>query len=555
MARTRYTNTVPLGQEGTGAAQIFGPSRALQHYLGVANREQDRLQRQQEQANQIYAQNTREFNRYINDISQKVSTPMYGQEKQKRLAELTQKAAELRSRGVDVLNPSSGNISDPDAVEVRAGFNDLLAGVEREKEINNYRARVLQDFAKDPTKYRQSDIDALTKFADNVSYDDFRSGNYTLPQITPRVNYLDDGTKAKFGSTVQEVVETKLPDGRVRMETVTKPNVEQLLNQTEAAFRNPNYQRDIEKEIQEKTGDLIPFSALLHTTDRDEVREQLDARMKAINAPGSQDNNPAVQLMAAGEITGFDDPKYQEFLDEYTDEWLEAEKILANAKNDYMVGMQSNIDQKNQVKYDSSEVNNARAAARERRAQEAHNLAQQQRRTSIAVNQARLSGTLPDGSSSVLDEASDSVLSPEDSEHTIVGFDAIPFNGGSISMKPSDKWNASDGSKVAETKSPRLNITSLATVAIDKNGNIVSGDNPEELAKNPNVKEFRTVAVMSNHKGRTELRPISNIPSESFSGPKKKEYGSKKKAQDSITEQYNKMMKSDNSQSLEDINW
>src|SRR5690606_2339346 len=44
---TNYMNTVPLGREGTGAAQILGPNRALQYALQQNQERQRRLERGQ----------------------------------------------------------------------------------------------------------------------------------------------------------------------------------------------------------------------------------------------------------------------------------------------------------------------------------------------------------------------------------------------------------------------------------------------------------------------------------------------------------------------------
>lgn len=552
---TPYTNSVPLGREGTGAAQIFGPSRALQYWLGVSQRDQDRLQSQQDQIARQQMANNNQFRRDINDYQSKISSPWWNTDLTERAKVLSTQGAEFMARGV---NPYSGSIDPKDnenLVNWRGDWNTLLGQQAGISDLKKQTDAIVADYNKNPTKYRREDIQQLINTPKNFTYQDFVDGKVQLPNIQPIVRFDQEGANSKFGATVQTVEETVGNDGIRQTQIVTKPNEELLLSRTETAFRsNPQYINEVNKRLEEKGYDTN-VQSLFQTTNKDELRTLIDARLRAVNAPQELDANgnpivnPVVQLAANGSIPSFDSKEYQDFLDEAVDEQVKAEKVLHDAKDEFMIGAQSNIDQKYQVKYDDIIARNRRANDSARMARERQNAYLRNQSLSAEIKRMKIAGTLPDSAEEYMEDSEDTPLNTSQDGATLTSYNTIPYSSSTVSINATNVWDTKTG-KSKTSKPIRGSVSGIGMVGLDKDGNIIEGSNPDELLGNPNVKEFRTVALVQNTSSsikRNEPYPISSIPSSSFSGPKKKDWDSKLETQKAATKEYNNRLKATSS--------
>lgn len=508
-----YRNSVPLGQEGTGAATVLGPSRAAQYWLGVAQQDQNRLQRQQDMYQQTQQRNNLQFGKDINDILGNATSPLWASDFTKYSTDLMTKGGELRSRGI---NPYSTSINPENMEELqgwRGDANRLLNYKAQADQVKQWQDTQMQQVLKNPGAYRQSDIDAIRNIDKNYSFEDLVSGRVQPPQIQPKIDFQKEALDSKFNATM--TVPQSVTDANGITTTVTTTR----LNEPVARAFVDNTFRPGTPAAQEITGRLQDagiegtFDQLLGTTDRAELTSYIDGMLRS-NDPG----NPLTGLMAEGVVPNVDTPEYERFLNDAVDEQLKAERILEKAKNEALLGLQAGVKESDKVSYSN-------LIARERRAIE--NQARANRNSDAAYRNTTLSiqkklRDLDNDEDTMIDEAVDIDFSEDygdgATEEGIKVFGTIPLNTPSVSISPAEITSVRTGQKEKQPE-VRGNITGVGIVAYDANGNVVQGNSPEELAKNPDVVRFAPQALVQDNRRRSYSYNTNNIPVSSLSKP------------------------------------
>lgn len=535
---TGYTNTVPLGQEGTGRAQVLGPSRALQYWLGQSQRDQDRLRAQQDQFVKQQQANNAQFTKDINSYTSQAVSPLWSSDFTNYGNRLASTGAQMRAEGVNPYSNTLDQSGNERIMSWRGEANTLLNAKAQADEIKRQRDIILNDSLKNPTKYRTADLNRIRNIDKEFSFDDLLAGRAVVPNIQPKVDFSQEGAKIKLGTT--DTITRTTEGGTEVINTKTTVDPQKLITQTETVFRPDSI---ASKEVEGRLSDAginIGYDDLYGTTDRDELRGIIDARLRSPNAPDAQ---PLIDLSSQGGMPSYDSPEYQTMLDNAVDSQLKAERILENAKNEYVAGLQSGINEKERISFSNAKSSEQRAQRREVAQVRKDNLYMANQALAAEIKRRTLNGSLKKDDYSRIEESEDVTLSPDGSP-PVVSFGTIPYSSVSVSVNPTKTWT-SDGSQV-KGRSIRGNATGIGMVALDANGNIVQGDNPEQLMRDPNVKSFEAVALIqtSNNSIKT-TRPynLNSIPSSSFADKKRSEWESSVRVQQAAAEELNKQLR------------
>lgn len=224
-----YTNSVPLGQAGTGSAFLLGESQAANRYL----QEQDYQRRLAEQQRQRDAQQlAQDWQRN----ALKVEGGLYwNNEFNNRINDHIQKGIQLRNMGVNPygynIDPNAQKAQEEYALERAALESDMGARKTLETELKNRFALLKAN----PDKYDPQSIAELN----NVVSGDFRNAlNGGLPNLQERYNPLAVVQKVTPSqSTTERVV------GNQRIKS-TGINKDETLNSIQSALAaDPQSQR------------------------------------------------------------------------------------------------------------------------------------------------------------------------------------------------------------------------------------------------------------------------------------------------------------------------
>ena len=224
-----YTNSVPLGEAGTGSAFLLGESQAANRYL----QEQDYQRRLAEQQRQRDAQQlAQDWQRN----ALKVEGGLYwNNEFNKRINDHIQKGIQLRNMGV---NPYGYN-TDPNAQKAQEEYVLESAALERDmgsrKTLEGELKKRFELLKANPDKYDPQSIAELN----NVVSGDFRNAlNSGLPNLQERYNPLSVVQKVTPSqSTTERVV------GNQRIKS-TGINKAETLNSIQSALAaDPQSQR------------------------------------------------------------------------------------------------------------------------------------------------------------------------------------------------------------------------------------------------------------------------------------------------------------------------
>src|SRR5690606_1745774 len=105
------------GRGNTGDTTVLGPSRALQHWLGISQQEQGRLQQQQDRYQQTQAAYNQKFAQTNMESAAKFASPLWSQDFAKRGSNLIGMGSQLVGRGV---NPYRTNLNPENQEELMA---------------------------------------------------------------------------------------------------------------------------------------------------------------------------------------------------------------------------------------------------------------------------------------------------------------------------------------------------------------------------------------------------------------------------------------------------
>lgn len=453
----KYRNTVPLGQEGTGAATILGPSRALNHWLGVTDRQQQSLMSQQQQYQATQQGYNQQFGKDINKSVTDSASPLWSSDISKLGSELLSRGGQMRSQGI---NPYSTNIT-PENQEMLEGFrgdtNKLLEISQKAKDIRTWQDDTIKQIMKSPGDYRQEDIDAVRNIDKNHSFEDLVAGNIQLPQIQPKINFQDEANKAKFSATITAPEETAMPDGGIRTETKTRLNTELATQFMDNAFKpGTTYAKEVEARMREN-GIEGSFGQLRGTTDKDEIREYIDGYLRS-----SDESNPVIDLIAKGEIPAIGTPEYNRFLDDAVNEQLKAERILDDAKKEFFTGLQANVKESDKVSYNYGQAQQKIRLENQAMKRISHNL---------SVTNSKLDIAKKKGEATEKDPILDITISSGDgnSKYVLAGASA-----GSGSTTPfffnvsKDAFETNSQTKVSGSTQERGSLVGVGVIAVNK---------------------------------------------------------------------------------------
>lgn len=549
---TGYRNSVPLGQEGTGAATVLGPSRAAQYWLGVAQQDQNRLQRQQDMYQQTQQRNNLQFGKDINDILGKSTSPLWANDFNKFSTDLMTKGGDLRSRGI---NPYATNINPENMEELqgwRGDANRLLNYKAQADQVKQWRDTQMQQVLKNPLAYRQSDIDAIMNIDKNYSFEDLTSGRVQPPQIQPKIDFQKEALDSKFNATMTVPESVTDANGITTTVTTTRLNEPVARAFVDNTFRpGTPAAKEVTSRL-EDAGIEGTFDQLLGTTNRDEVTNYIDGLLRSANDSG----NPLTNLMAEGVVPNVDTPEYNRFLDDAVSEQLKAERILEKAKNEALLGLQAGVKESDKVTYSNLLAREQRAI--ENQARSARNSDASYRNTMLGIQKKLLD--LSGEDNEMLNEAVDIDFAEYDGNTKVMDgikvFGAIPLNTPSVSINPATTIDVENGEKT-KTSELRGNISGVGIVAYDSNGNVVDGESPEALARNPRVTSFKPQVVVQDNRRRSYSYSPGNVPVTSLS---KQAQANVKKAisiQEKTAQQLNNQLKKRpaSSQNTESTSW
>lgn len=468
-----YRNSVPLGREGTGAATVLGPNRALQYWLGVSQQDQNRLQGQQDRYQQTQAAYNQKFAQTNMENASKFASPLWAQDFSKRGQNLIGMGSQLVSRGI---NPYRTNLNPENQEELMAyqgEANTMLNLKAQADDLRKWQVKTMDEIAKNPSKYRQEDIDKVRNLDQLYSFDDFVSGKVQVPQIQQKIDFLNEGASAKFNATVTMPVETRMPDGGIRTETKTRLNVDLANQYVDMAFRpGTEYATEVEGRLREKGIDGS-FDQLLGTTDRAEVRSYIDSYLRS-----PDESNPVIDLMISGAVPAIDTPEYDKYLEDATNEQLKAEKILEDSKKQFFTGLQSGVKEADKVSYDYKAVSNQRAAQR---------AAMQNRKDQLSMKKTTLEISGLEGKGQPEDVYDLRIVS-EDSEQNPTEYVLAGAKSGSttqfnFNISP-DAYNTTYNQPVSGASQARGSLIGTGVIAVDqKTGQPLGGHVSEHIGK------------------------------------------------------------------------
>lgn len=323
MANVPYTNTVPLGEAGTGAAFILPESQAvnsLNQYIDSETRQRAIAQRQAALQAQATAKAWQD-----NQLKIKGGTLWQ--------PEINQRAKDIMDLGMFLqknnVNPNMVS-NDPELEKRRQYYQDQKANLLRDVDARD-------QFVKQAQQYEQEIGKQDAGYYDPQSvqqYHDFISGKLPLSQISaqglqmptlqkqfnlhPLVDKIPGVPIKTTGTNPHTGVKT----------TMVLPNEDAHAEIAQSLVNNnPAVQADIAK----KAG--VPYSEIGNTTDVNAIKKHLDDYWRS---------NPNIPQLVKMGITSYQNPEYEKMIDS------QAKKIAgaAKVKSDYINGIKTTLDNK-----------------------------------------------------------------------------------------------------------------------------------------------------------------------------------------------------------------
>lgn len=514
---TNYMNTVPLGREGTGAAQILGPNRALQYALQQNQERQRRLERGQleyERNQQGYANafqrsmmetmNTVGGTRYVNpNIRNAIASATN---------EWARQGGQLMSQGINPFNPYQSE----DSRDVSQQHNQSRAEIQSVLAINNQLMKqkdaFIKEYEKDSSKYDVDEFKAYEQWYQDLTPEDIMAGNITPPTVSQPYD-IGAGVSKQFGDITRPFRREMTDEaGNPILQEGVEADVPRIMGIVENQFNNVNSDevREVNRRLRKDFGSNASVDGLLGTTDRAEIRSILDGEFR-----NPSDNNPIVELMASGINAAPGTEEYERFLDQATDEQLKAEMILDDAKQEAATALVQRVNPTMKQKYDFTLRNQQ---LRERAAADtARNSLAAYRNTLLSIQKKERG--IDEEEDAMIDEATDLDFSMDygdgDVEEGITVWGAIPQSTPSISVNQGKSVDVYSG-KQTDAEGIRGNITAVGLVGVDKDGNVVDGASPDALVDNPSVVKFVPKVVVQDNKRNSHIYDINSIPTESL---------------------------------------
>lgn len=514
MAINNYENSVPLGREGTGAAQILGPNRALQYFLGQNQRQQDRLLGEQQRYQQQQERYNAQFNKQLMELGELAQSPMYSQDFAELTNQLMKQGGELMSQGINPYNPYQNETSRAAVQQWQGEVNKLRSAKTAVEALKKTRDGMIEDYLKNPSDYEFDDYKKIRDFENEVSLDDIMNGQTNIPQLSKKLNIGQDFIK-KYGEVYRERTEMTTDEaGNPMRSQIREVDTDRIKNIVNSDFNaNTPYGQEVNRRLRRQFGDSASMDGLLGTTNRDEIRQILDAEFR-----NPSENNPIVELRANGVNARPGTPEYDSFLESAVNEQLQAELILDDAKQEAASALMGNTNTRRTDRLDFTvqrEADRRQAFATSERNKNAS-----YQNTLLSIQKKQSSG---DDEADAMSETAVDIDFSEDYgdgevESGITVWGAIPLNTASVSISPATTTDVKTGGKVKQNEI-RGNISAVGVVGYDSKGNVVQGSSPEELLKNPKVVKFEPQVIIQDNKKQSHSYNVNNIPVSSLSKP------------------------------------
>lgn len=512
---TGYTNSVPLGQEGTGAAQIIGPNRALQYALGNIQRNQDRLYQEQQRYQAKQQAYGDQFQKTLFEMNELANTPMFQGEFSALTNALVQQGAQLRSQGVNPYNPNQ----TPESAAAVQQFNSDMNKVKQAKTLvdNLYAERkaLVNKYNSNPSSYDFDEYSKIKDFEKNFNLQDVMEGRAQLPALS-EIYDIGKGLTTKYGEVYTQgtVMDRDAQGNPIRREVkeADKPRIATIIN-SEFTKGTPAA-NEVDRRLRSQFGDGATIDGLLGTTDREAIKSVLDSQFRN----DTSDANPIVELMSKGKIPALDSPEYDRFLDEAVNEQLKAERVLDDAKQQAANSLIGKVNTKDTWKFDFSLRDQARKDRAESRAEAKHSQSMYKGSLEIGKLQNEISGAVGNISDVTIRTANDT---------PIVLAGATSGSTTEFEYNPTKKSYNVDTQKSDTNKRESAKLMGVGVVAIDKNTGVVYPGDPRDYIGNPNaVFETRAQVRAKVKRGsRTETQDFLEDPtviSNSLAGENKK---------------------------------
>lgn len=503
-----YTNTVPLGQVGTGAAYVLGPNMALQQWMGAVQQDNQQRQVERRDAKRQQQANFRDFNQRMAQFQP--SSSMYRDDVNELLSQHMQKGAALMAQGKNPYNP---NYNDPEAIRESQEFL---------KEENNIKVvqSVIADTAKQRDAYLKEWNDDKNAF-DYESYlriQNFEQENSIADLIEGRAQIPGLERSFDMGSFVKSNVPTpsvqiqdyerdekgkiKLnPDGTSVLRSENQPDIEKITDNVMTAFQSGSGRNYLNRKLRE-AGVQGDATGLIGSTDEDEVRQQLDEWYRS-PAPG----NPAGELIYEGRIPALDTPEYERFLDDSVREQLRAERAAFPVLNQAVQRAVGAVDPKMSMKANFDYQKELSRQNREKR---------DAARLALAQSNARRRASSGSSDRDVTYSGDDLVPVGSDSRGNagmVPVQNGINFYNTAVTMTGGGAYNMNRRENQRDTPSISGQLVKLGEYPFDRSTGLLLSE--EEASTNPNVEYRKMAQVRQSDGGVTSdlLVPASKIPS------------------------------------------
>lgn len=532
---TGYQNSVPLGQEGTGAAQILGPNRALQYFLNRNEKENNRLLGEQQQFQQRQQSQNAQFQKTLFEMNELANTPMFQNEFAELTNGLVNQGAELMAQGINPYNPNQNPQSRQAVQQWQAEVNKARQAKMMVDNMFKERQDMVKKYNANPASFDFDEFQALKDFEKNNNLEDILSGNAQLPALS-EIQDIGQNLIKKYGEVYNQgtTMGTDESGNPIRREIreADMPRIASIVNNE--FLPGSTAAAEVDRRLRKEFGQGASVSGLLGTTDRNEIRAQLDNEFRN----NTSDFNPVVELMSQGRIPSIGSREYEEFLEASVDEQLKAENILDRAKQSAANSLAGRVNTRDTWRFDFSlrdqqlqEQSAARAAASSN---------QLQYKRSLEIN--KLKNEIS-GEGAIKNISDVTIKTKNNSDIVLAG--ATSGSTTEFEYNPTSKSYNVDDQKNDTNKREAAKLLGVGVVAVDKNTGVVYPGDPRNYIGNPNaVFEARAQVRAKVKRGsRTETVDYLEDPkviSNSLAGENKKFAQGSIKTSDSVLKQFQK---------------
>jgi hypothetical protein len=506
---------------GRVAPVILGANTAQQYWLNDMDRRMQIEQRNELLDRQNTQKSNQKFAEDLQGLSEMATSGLYTKELSEGVDFLVKKGGEFLAAGI---NPYrlQGDLSDVNKESVNKfqrdlqKFKILKANLDLIKKNND---ELVKEYNRDSNSYDIDDFNEALDFQNKYSLQDIASGNYKMPQLNRKLN-REDFLKSVKDLSITETIDFVDEQGEKKRQTVTRPDTNSINSQVNLLFREGGEWAKETERMLGKAGFKKDIKGLLGTTDREEIKQTIDAYLKS-----PVDGNPMVSLVANKKIPNFDSPEYQSFLENATDEQLRAEKILEKERK-YVTDAYVNAAKKS---FGPEEYNFTLEDQLEKRRRAAQNA--QLADASLKYTRARLqklqSGE--DKFDDLLQEQYNANFTSDEEDNGDVSvnvFGTVPFSTNEIDVVSTDVVNATTGTKI-KMPGQRVKVIGVGVAPFDKNGNIIRGETDINAFYNKKGVTFKPAVMVHygpDNKRKTAIYPTNVIPEKSIKGKEKSIY-------------------------------